>query len=91
MSERREWIDRTHESLSVRQQCELLGLSRSALYDEPVPDSDLNLHRMRLIDEQYLIRPYFGQRRMTNWLGEQGHPMNVKRVRRLAGPITPTL
>ena len=52
MSERREWIDRTHESLSVRQQCELLGLARSSLYYEPLPDSDLNLRLMRLIDEQ---------------------------------------
>ena len=67
----------------MRQQCELLGLARSALYYEPVPDSDLNLQLMRLIDEQYLIRPYFGQRRMTIWLRQQGHPVNVKRVRRL--------
>ena len=83
MSERREWIDRAHAALSVRQQCDLLGLPRSSLYYEPVPDSDLNLRLMRMIDEQYLIRPYFGQRRMTIWLRQQGHPVNVKRVRRL--------
>ena len=53
------------------------------LYYEPVPDSDLNLQLMRLIDEQYLSRPYFGQRRMTIWLRQQGHLVNVKRVRRL--------
>ena len=83
MSERREWIDRAHASLSVRQQCELLGLARSSWYYEPVPDSDRNLRLMRLIDEQYLSRPYFGQRRMTIWLRQQGHLVNVKRVRRL--------
>ena len=83
MSERREWIDRAHAALSVRQQCDLLGLPRSSLYYEPVPDSDLNLRLMRMIDEQYLIRPYFGQRRMTIWLRQQGHQVNVKRVRRL--------
>ena len=38
---------------------------------------------MRLIDEQYLRRPYFGSRRMAVWLESAGHVVNRKRVQRL--------
>ncbi len=38
---------------------------------------------MRLIDEQYLRHPEFGYPRMTDWLRDQGHRVNHKRVARL--------
>ncbi len=38
---------------------------------------------MRLLDEQYTRCPFYGVRRMTAWLGFQGHLVNEKRVRRL--------
>jgi putative transposase len=38
---------------------------------------------MRLLDEQYTRAPFYGVRRMTAWLEEQGYPVNAKRVRRL--------
>lgn len=38
---------------------------------------------MRIMDEQHLKHPEFGRRMMTDWLALQGHPVNVKRVRRL--------
>jgi putative transposase len=38
---------------------------------------------MRRIDEQYLRRPYFGSRRMTEWLRGEGEEVNRKRVQRL--------
>jgi len=38
---------------------------------------------MRLLDEQYTRTPFYGVRRMTAWLCEQGHGVNPKRVRRL--------
>ena len=67
----------------MRRQCELLGLSRSSLYYEPagVPAEDLRL--MRLLDAQYTAHPFYGSRRMTAWLIEQGEPVNRKRVQRL--------
>jgi putative transposase len=40
---------------------------------------------MRLIDEQYLKRPYYGVPRMTWWLNKRGHCVNHKRVARLMG------
>ena len=38
---------------------------------------------MRLIDEQYTRRPYYGVPRMTLWLRDQGQEVNHKRVERL--------
>ena len=35
--------------MSVRRQCELLGLSRSSLYYQPVPETAANLRLMRLM------------------------------------------
>jgi len=37
----------------------------------------------RLIDEQYTQTPFYGNRRMTAWLRQQGFPVNPKRVARL--------
>jgi len=69
--------------LSVRRQCELLGLNRSTWYYEAVSESAANLALMRRIDEQYLRTPFFGSRRMAVWLESQGRPINRKRVQRL--------
>lgn len=76
-------VDWGHKTLSLRRQCELLGLARSSLYLEPIGESAENLKLMRLIDEQYLKRPFFGSRRMMFWLNQQGYSVNRKRVRRL--------
>ena len=42
-----------------------------------------NLELMRLIDEEYTRHPFFGSRKMRDWLERQGHAVNRKRVRRL--------
>jgi putative transposase len=76
-------IERDHPKLSVRRQCELIGLNRSSLYYQPVGESAYNLRLMRLLDEQYTRTPFYGWPRMTAWLRREGHPVNPKRVRRL--------
>lgn len=38
---------------------------------------------MRLIDRQFLETPFYGVRQMTWHLQNEGHPVNVKRIRRL--------
>jgi putative transposase len=81
----RSLIDWNHEKLSITEQCDLVGLPRSSLYYEPRPETAQNLRFMRLIDEQYLRRPFFGSRQMTQWFQRQGHVINRKRVRRLMG------
>ena len=72
-----------HSEISVRRQCDLLGVSRSGLYYQAVGESAENLMLMRLIDEQYTRRPFYGSRRMTISLREQGYTVNRKRVARL--------
>jgi putative transposase len=76
-------VDRDQAEFSVRRQCELLGVNRSGLYYQPVGESEENLRLMRLLDEQYTRVPFYGSRRMTEWLATQGYEVNRKRVTRL--------
>ena len=69
--------------MSVRRQCELLGLSRSNVYYQPVETPAADLRLMRLIDEPYTKCPFYGSRRMTAWRVRTGHEVNRKRVQRL--------
>jgi putative transposase len=69
--------------LSVSQQCEVLGLSRSSYYYEPATESAENLALMALIDKEYTDHPFRGSRGMTAWLRRAGHEINRKRVQRL--------
>src|SRR3954469_23037390 len=76
-------IEVGHPELSVRRQCELLGLNQSGLYYEPAGETPEALRLMRLIDEQYTACPFDGSRRMTAWLINQGELANRKPVQRL--------
>jgi putative transposase len=76
-------VEWRHPKLSIRQQCELLGLNRSTAYYAPAGETEVNLCMMRRIDEQYLKTPFYGSRRMTVWLAQEGFAVNRKRVQRL--------
>ena len=76
-------VEPEHPELSVRRQCELLGLSRASLYYEPAGETPENLRLMRLIDEEYTAHPFYGSRKMTEWLTARGEVVNRKRVQRL--------
>ena len=80
-------VENSHTELSIRRQCDLLGLNRSTLYYEPAGESELNLYLMRLLDEQYTKTPFYGWRRMTACLHRQGYAVNHKRVQRLMGTM----
>jgi putative transposase len=82
VSVRRSWV-KPDSVYSIRRQCMLAGVNRSGLYYKPVPEKNENLLLMRLIDEQYMRHPEFGYPRMTDWLRDQGHCVNPKRVARL--------
>lgn len=68
--------------LSVARQCTLLGMARSSWYHTPRGESPENLELMRRMDEQYTQTPFYGIRRMTAWLRQQGEAVNHKRVGR---------
>jgi putative transposase len=80
---KRALVEAGHPRLSVRRQCDLLGLCRSSYYYEPATETKENLALMRLIDEEYTRCPFYGSRRWTAWLVGQGHAVNRKRVQRL--------
>ena len=80
---KRAMIEPTHPELSLRRQCELLGLARATYYYQPAGESELNLRLMRLLDEQYLKTPFYGWPKLTAWLQQQGFAINHKRVQRL--------
>lgn len=75
---RRQAIEPDHAKLSVRRQCELVGLNRSSFYYEPAKETPENLALMRKIDELYLAWPFMGSRQLRDQLG-----VNRKRVQRL--------
>jgi putative transposase len=69
--------------LPVTRQCQLLNLNRSTVYYPPRPVSADDLRLMRRIDEMYLKRPFYGSRRLRDWLQDEGITVNRKRVQRL--------
>ena len=76
-------IEKDHPQLSAVRQCELLGVSRSGLYYQPVAESEENLRIMRTLDEQYLKTPFYGVERLLPLLEGLGYRINRKRLRRL--------
>jgi len=72
-----------HSRLSLVRQCQLLGISRSAVYYKPIGESQSNLQLMRLIDEQFMDTPFYGARQMSKHLRRLGHAVGRKRIRRL--------
>jgi putative transposase len=81
---RRELIEKI-ERPSIREQCQLLAISRGSYYYEPCPETEENLALMRLLDELHLQQPVYGSRRLRVMLGRAGHRVNRKRVVRLLG------
>jgi len=69
--------------LSIRKQCELLGVSRSQVYYKHSEESSENLQVMRLMDEHYLNHPTYGVFQMQDYLLSCGLIVNHKKVRRL--------
>lgn len=76
-------IEPKHPYLSIRRQCELLGVCRSNYYYTPAIESKINLELMRLMDIEYTQHPFYGSRRMSVILKSKGYEVNRKRVQRL--------
>jgi putative transposase len=76
-------LDPAHRSISLRRQCDLLGLPRSTAYYEPIPETAENLELMKEIDAIYLDDPSYGSRSITAVLANSGWTVNRKRVQRL--------
>ena len=75
-------VDRKNP-LPVSRQCELLELPRSTFYHVPKPVTDEELELMQLIDRCHLKYPFYGSRRIRDWLEDQEQKINRKRIQRL--------
>jgi putative transposase len=82
-SDRREMLDRSDKTLSIRRQCALTGVARSGVYRPAKPANDNDLAHMRRLDELFTAWPFLGSRRMTEMLRAEGEEINRKRVQRL--------
>ena len=83
---RRNLVDRDG-ALSIRRQCELMGISRSSVYYAPRGESAENLALMRRMDALSLQYPFYGSRQMARHLRREGVAAGRRRVRRLMGLI----
>lgn len=76
-------VEHHNPKLSVRQQCQLLSISRSSAYYQPSGENAENLSIMKLMDAEYLKHPFYGSRKMVYFLTRQGLEIGRHRVRRL--------
>ncbi|WP_214660651.1 IS3 family transposase [sulfur-oxidizing endosymbiont of Gigantopelta aegis] len=75
-----------HPQLSIKKQCELIGLNRSSYYyqpKKPLQNKDLTL--MNLIDELYIKHPFYGSRQIRNALRLKCYKINRKKFNGLCG------
>jgi putative transposase len=82
MTERKAMIDKSHK-VPVCTQCHLLELNRSTVYYQIQAVSEQDLELMRKIDKVHLEYPFYGSRRIRDWLEDHGMKVNRKRIQRL--------
>jgi putative transposase len=75
-------IDPEHD-LPIKQQAEMLGISRSTVYYEPRPISDEDLWLMRRLDELHLNYPFAGSRMLRGLLWQQGLEVGRRHIKTL--------
>jgi putative transposase len=81
--QKRDLIEWNCHKLSLSTQCELLSISKGALYYEPVTMDPFSIVVMSFIDRQHIQTPFFGSRKMVVELRKSGYIVNRKRVQRL--------
>lgn len=74
-------IERERGELTLQQQADLLSISRSSLYYQPVPPSAEEIGIKHRLDELYTKYPFYGSRKMTVLLKPTWN-INRKRVQR---------
>ncbi len=81
--QKRNLIEWNCRKLSLNTQCELLSISKGALYYEPVKMDQFSIAVMSFIDRQHIQTPFYGSRKMVVELRKSGYIVNRKRVQRL--------
>ena len=81
-TERLALVERDGGALSLQRQAELLSISRSSLYYQPVPITAEEIRLKHRIDEIFTRYPFYGSRRITAQLNREQWLINRKRVQR---------
>ncbi len=76
-------ISRSDQTMSVREQCQLLAIPRSRLYYRERPKIPGNIELMNMIDEYFTAHPCTGVAGMVAYLRDGGKKCGPKRIRRL--------
>jgi putative transposase len=80
--ERLALLERDNSEFALATQADLLGISRSSLYYQPVPPSAEEVKIKHRIDEIYTEWPFYGSRRITAQLCRESILINRKAVQR---------
>jgi len=79
---KKKMISAQDKKLSIRHQCELIGLNRATYYLKAKDLTLEDLRIMRCMDEIFTEHPYYGTRRMVCMLKKEGYSLGRKKVRR---------
>ena len=75
------YLDKSKSEIPIYRQCELLGISKSAAYYDPVPVSSEDLILMKFIDKNHTDFPSYGTRTMSHQLTlDVGYQVGRKRT-----------
>jgi len=80
LSNKKTLINSKHRQLTISEQCEILNISRSSYYYEPVALKEQDIKIMHKIDEIYTNASFYGYRRVHMQLKEYGFNIGVNRV-----------
>jgi putative transposase len=87
--EKTELTEKVNSDISLSRQAELLGVSRSSLYYQPVPISQADIELMNLIDRIYTKCPFYGARQIKRVLKREDKIVasrpHIRRLMRLMG------
>lgn len=73
-------LERENNTISLKTQCELLGINRSGVYYTPHEVSDEEVKIKNEIDKIYTDAPFYGSRRITAHMQREGWQINRKAV-----------
>jgi len=65
-----ELIDRKNEKITIKHQCELLGINRTSVYkkEDPKKLHPMELFMRQLVDHLHTAEPTWGYRKITDWM-----------------------
>jgi len=84
VEKRKQWVGISGAPALTRQ-CELAGINRSTVYapHRAAKPDEHELTLLELIDAEYTRHPFYGSRKIRQYLKGLGHKINRKRVQRL--------